>query len=156
VTDYAVVIAGGGPAGMMLSAELALANVDVLIVERRRDHELVGSRAGGFHSRTIELLDQRGVADRFLAEGQVAQAAMFGTTVLDMSDFPTRHPYSLGIWQNKIERIMAAWIAELGVPIYYERQVTGFEQDQTGVDVHLEAGESLRAEYLVGCDGGRS
>jgi 2-polyprenyl-6-methoxyphenol hydroxylase-like FAD-dependent oxidoreductase len=119
MTEHGVVIAGGGPAGMMLAAELALAKVDVAVVERRPDHVLVGSRAGGFHSRTIEVLDQRGVADRFLAEGQVAQAATFGTTVLDMSDFPTRHPYSLGIWQNQIERIMAAWIAELPVRIYY-------------------------------------
>ncbi len=126
MAKHAVVIAGGGPTGMMLAAELALAKIDVAIVERRPDHVLVGSRAGGFHSRTIEVLDQRGVADRFLAEGQVAQAAMFGTTVLDMSDFPTRHPYALGIWQNKIERIMAAWIAELPVQIYYGREVKGF------------------------------
>jgi 2-polyprenyl-6-methoxyphenol hydroxylase-like FAD-dependent oxidoreductase len=117
---------------------------------------LVGSRAGGFHSRTIEVLDQRGVVDRFLAEGKVAQAAMLATTVLDMSDFPTRHPYSLGIWQNHIERIMATWIAELPVQIYYGREVTGFEQDDNGVDVHLADGEPLRAQYLVGCDGGRS
>jgi len=156
MTEHAVVIAGGGPAGMMLAAELALAKVDVAVVERRPNHVLVGSRAGGFHSRTIEVLDQRGVADRFLAEGQVAQAAMFGTTVLDMSDFPTRHPYSLGIWQNQIERIMAAWIAELPVHIYYRCEVTGFAQDDTGADVRLSDGEPLRAQYLVGCDGGRS
>jgi 2-polyprenyl-6-methoxyphenol hydroxylase-like FAD-dependent oxidoreductase len=156
MTEHAVVIAGGGPTGMMLAAELALAKVDVAIVERRPDHVLVGSRAGGFHSRTIEVLDQRGVADRFLAEGQVAQAAMIATTVLDMSDFPTRHPYSLGIWQNQIERIMAAWIAELEVRIYYGCAVTGFAQDDTGVDVELSEGLSLRAQYLVGCDGGRS
>jgi 2-polyprenyl-6-methoxyphenol hydroxylase-like FAD-dependent oxidoreductase len=155
-SEHAVVIAGGGPTGMMLAAELALANVDVAVLERRPDHELVGSRAGGFHSRTIEVLDQRGVADRFLADGKVAQAAMFGTTVLDMSDFPTRHPYSLGIWQNQIERIMAAWIAELPVRIYYASEVTGFAQDDTGVDVELADGEPLRAQYLVGCDGGRS
>jgi 2-polyprenyl-6-methoxyphenol hydroxylase-like FAD-dependent oxidoreductase len=135
---------------------LALAKVDVAVVERRPDHVLVGSRAGGFHSRTIEVLDQRGVADRFLAEGQVAQAASFGTTVLDMSDFPTRHPYSLGIWQDQIERIMAAWIAELPVRIHYGAEVRGFAQDDTGVDVRLSDGESLRARYLVGCDGGRS
>jgi 3-(3-hydroxy-phenyl)propionate hydroxylase len=152
---HAVVIAGGGPAGMMLAAELALAGVDVAVVERRPDHVLVGSRAGGFHSRTIEELDQRGIADRFLAEGQVAQVATFGTTVMDMSDFPTRHPYSLGIFQNQIERIMAAWIAELPVRIYYGREVTGFAQDATEVDVRLADGE-LRARYLVGCDGGRS
>jgi 2-polyprenyl-6-methoxyphenol hydroxylase-like FAD-dependent oxidoreductase len=156
VSEHAVVIAGGGPTGMMLAAELALAKVDVAVVERRPDHVLVGSRAGGFHSRTIEVLDQRGVADRFLAEGRVAQAAMFATTVLDMSDFPTRHPYSLGIWQNQIERIMAGWIAELPVRIHYGSEVTGFAQDDAGVEVELSDGESLRALYLVGCDGGRS
>ena len=156
MAKHAVVIVGGGPTGMMLAAELALAKVDVAVVEQRPDHVLVGSRAGGFHSRTIEVLDQRGVADRFLAEGQVAQAAMIATTVLDMSDFPTRHPYSLGIWQNQIERIMAAWIAELPVRIYYGREVTGFAQDDTGVDVELSDDQSLRAQYLVGCDGGRS
>jgi 2-polyprenyl-6-methoxyphenol hydroxylase-like FAD-dependent oxidoreductase len=156
MSEHAVVIAGGGPTGMMLAAELALAKVDVAVVERRPDHVLVGSRAGGFHSRTIEVLDQRGVADRFLAEGQMAQASMIGTTVLDMSDFPTRHPYSLGIWQNQIERIMAGWIAELPVRIYYGSEVTGFAQDDTGVDVERSDGQPLRAQYLVGCDGGRS
>ena len=115
MTEHAVVIAGGGPAGMMLAAELALAKVDVAVVERRPDHVLAGSRAGGLLTRTIEVLDQRGVADRFLAEGQVHQAMPFGTAMLDMSDLPTRHPYFLGIFQNQIERIMAAWIAELPV-----------------------------------------
>ena len=156
MSEHAVVIAGGGPTGMMLAAELALAKVDVAIIERRPDHALAGSRAGGFHSRTIEVFDQRGVADRFLAEGQVAQAATFGTTVLDMSDFPTRHPYSLGIWQSKIEQIMAAWIAQLPVHVYYGSEVTDFAQDDTGVDVRLVEGQSLRARYLIGCDGGRS
>jgi 2-polyprenyl-6-methoxyphenol hydroxylase-like FAD-dependent oxidoreductase len=156
MAEHAVVIAGGGPTGMMLAAELALAEVDVAVVEQRPNHALVGSRAGGFHSRTIEVLDQRGVADRFLAEGQVAQAATIGATVLDMSDFPTRHPYSLGIWQNHIERIMAAWIAELRVRIYYGCEVKGFAQDDTAVDVELSNGQSLQAQYLVGCDGGRS
>src|SRR3954447_11059948 len=150
MTEHAVVIAGGGPAGMMLAAELALAKVDVAVVERRPDHVLADARAGGIHSRTIEVFDQRGVADRFLAEGQVAQAATFGTTVMDMSDFPTRHPYSLAIFQNQIERIMAAWIAELPVRIYYGCEVTGFAQDDTGVDVRLSDGEPLRARYLVG------
>ena len=135
MAEHAVVIAGGGPTGMMLAAELALAEVDVAGVEQRPNHALVGSRAGGFHSRTIEVLDQRGVADRFLAQGQVVQAAMFATTVLDMSDFPTLHPYSLGIWQNQIELIMAAWISELPVRIYHGREVTGLEQDDSGVDV---------------------
>ena len=139
---------------MMLAAELALAKVDVAIVERRPDHVLADSRAGGFHSRTIEVFDQRGVADRFLAEGRAVQAATFGTTVLGMSDFPTRHPYTLGLWQKRIEQIMAAWIAELPVRIYYGSEVTGFAQDDTGVDI--EGDQPLRARYLVGCDGGRS
>jgi 2-polyprenyl-6-methoxyphenol hydroxylase-like FAD-dependent oxidoreductase len=156
MSEHAVVIAGGGPAGMMLAAELALAKVDVAVIERRPDHRLVGSRAGGFHSRTIEVLDQRGVADRFLAEGQLAQVASFGSTVLDISDFPTRHPYTLGIWQSQIEAIMAAWIAELPVRVYYGSEVTGFGQDDSGVDVALSDGQPLRAQYLVGCDGGRS
>src|SRR3954469_7271822 len=156
MTEHAVVIAGAGPAGLMLAAELALAKVDVAVVERRPDHVLADARAGGIHSRTIEVLDQRGVADRFLAEGRPAQTATFGTTVLDMSDFPTRHPYSLAIFQSQIERIMAGWIAELPVRIHYGREVTGFAQDDAGVDVRLSAGEPMRARYLVGCDGGRS
>ena len=141
---------------MMLAAELALAKVDVAVVERRPDHVLADARAGGIHSRTIEVLDQRGVSDRFLAEGQAVQAATFGTTVMDMSDFPSRHPYTLALFQNKIERIMATWVAELPVRIYYGREVTGFAQDDTAVDVRLSEGEPLRARYLVGCDGGRS
>jgi 2-polyprenyl-6-methoxyphenol hydroxylase-like FAD-dependent oxidoreductase len=156
MSEHAVVIAGGGPTGMMLAAELALVKVDVAIVERRPNAVLNGSRAGGFHSRTIEVLDQRGVAERFLAEGQTAQASMIGTTVLDMSDFPTRHPYSLGIWQNQIERILAAWLDELPVQIEYGVDVTSFAQDEAGVDIELADGRSLRAQYLVGCDGGRS
>jgi len=154
--EHAVVIAGGGPAGMMLAAELALAKVDVALVERRPDHVLAGARAGGVHARTIEVLDQRGVADRFLAEGRAVQVATFGTTVLDMSDFPTRHPYTLAIFQNHIERILAAWIAELPVRVYYGSEVTGFTQDDAGVDIERSGGEPLRARYLVGCDGGRS
>ncbi|SDR57127.1 2-polyprenyl-6-methoxyphenol hydroxylase [Rhizobiales bacterium GAS113] len=156
MTEHAVAIAGGGPTGLMLAGELALAGVDVAIVERRASQDLAGSRAGGLHSRTIEVLDQRGIADRFLSKGQVAQVARFAGTRLDISDFPTRHPYGLGLWQNHIERILAGWVGELAVPIYGGREVAGFAQDDTGVDVQLSDGQSLRAEYLVGCDGGRS
>ncbi len=156
MTGHAVVIAGGGPTGLMLAGELALAGVDVAIVERRESQDLPGGRAGGLHARTIEVLDQRGIADRFLAQGQVAQVAGFGWIRLDISDFPTRHAYGLGLWQNRIERILADWVGELAVPIHCGREVTGFAQDDTGVDVELADGASLRAEYLVGCDGGRS
>jgi 3-(3-hydroxy-phenyl)propionate hydroxylase len=154
--EHAVVIAGGGPTGLMLAAELALARVDVAIVERREDQRLAGSRAGGLHSRTIELLDQRGIAERFLAEGKVAPVAPFATTLLPLGDLPTRHNYWLGLWQENIERLLAAWVSELEVPIYHRREVVGFAQSDSGVDVELSDGASLRGEYLVGCDGGRS
>ena len=145
MTEHAVVIAGGGPTGLMLAGELALAGVDVAIVERRASQDLAGSRAGGLHSRTIEVLDQRGIADRFLSQGQVAQVAGFAVIRLDISDFPTRHNYGLALWQNHIERILAGWVGELPVPIYRGREVTGFAQDDTGVDVELSDGQSLRA-----------
>jgi 2-polyprenyl-6-methoxyphenol hydroxylase-like FAD-dependent oxidoreductase len=155
-TRHAVVIAGGGPTGLMLAGELALAGVDVVIVERRATQDLPGSRAGGLHARSIEVLDQRGIADRFLAEGQKAQVAGFAGVSFDISDFPTRHPYGLGLWQVHIERILAGWVLELQVPIRYGVEVTAFEQDSTGIGVQLSDGRSLRADYLVGCDGGRS
>jgi 2-polyprenyl-6-methoxyphenol hydroxylase-like FAD-dependent oxidoreductase len=156
MTEHAVVISGAGPTGLMLAAELALAEVDVAIVERRPDQNLAGSRAGGLHSRTIEVLDQRGIAERFLSEGQVAQVAGFGGARLDIGDFPTRHPYGLGLWQNHIERILAGWVGELAVPVYRGCEVTDIAQDDAGVEVAVSDGRSLRADYLVGCDGGRS
>jgi 2-polyprenyl-6-methoxyphenol hydroxylase-like FAD-dependent oxidoreductase len=156
VTEHAVVIAGGGPTGVMLAGELALAGVDVAIVERRASPELTGSRSRGLHSRTIEVLDQRGIADRFLAEGQPVQVQSFAGIRLDISDFPTRHNYGLALWQNHFERILGGWVDELSVPIHRGREVSDFTQNGTGVDVELSDGQSLRAGFLVGCDGGRS
>lgn len=156
MTERAVVIAGGGPTGMMLGAELTLAGTDVLIVERRPSVELESSRSRGLHSRTIEVLDQRGVVDRFLAEGKAMQVQAFAGVPMDISDFPTRHNYGMALLQSHFERILAGWLDELGVPILRQREVTGFRQDDSGVDVALSGGSSLRAQYLVGCDGGRS
>jgi 2-polyprenyl-6-methoxyphenol hydroxylase-like FAD-dependent oxidoreductase len=156
MTDHSVVIAGGGPTGLMLAGELALAGIDVVIVERRTSQVLDGSRAGGLHSRTLEVLDQRGIAERFVSEGKEHPFAGFAGTFLDISDFPTRHNYVLALKQNHIEPILAGWVDELGVPILRGREVTGFAHDDTGVDVELSDDTPLRAEYLVGCDGGRS
>ena len=154
--EHAVVIAGGGPTGLMLGAELAIAGVDVAIVERRENQELEQSRGLGLHARAIELLDQRGVADRFLAAGTKAQTASFGDVRLDVSDFPTRHNYGLALAQIHTERLLSEWVGELRVPIYRSREVTGFTEKESGIDVALSDGQSLRAQYLVGCDGGRS
>ncbi len=151
-----VIIAGGGPTGLMLAGELALAGIDAVVIERRPSQTLAGSRAGGLHARTIEVLDQRGIAERFLKEGHIAQAVSFAGVRLDLTGFLTRHPHSLGLWQNHIERLLAEWVAELNVPVHYGREVTGFTQDSDGVTVALSDGTTLTAQYLVGCDGGRS
>ena len=156
MTRHSVVIAGGGPTGLMLAAELALARVDVAIAERRESQDVAGLRAGGLHVRTIEVLDQRGIADRFVSQGQVIRSAPFANTALDISDLPTRHNYFLALWQPRTEHILADWVSELAVPIYRGSEVTGFAQDETGLSVELSDGRSLRAKYLVGCDGGRS
>ena len=151
-----VLVVGAGPTGLMLAGELALAGIDVAIIERRESQAIAGSRAGGLHARTLEVFDQRGIADRFLAEGKIAQIAGFASVGLDIGDFPTRHPYGLGLWQNHIERILAGWVEELEVPIHRGCVVTGLAQDASGVDAVLADGTAWRAQYLVGCDGGRS
>src|SRR5438270_38788 len=156
MAQHAMVIAGGGPTGMMLAAELTLAGTDVVIVERRASFKLESSRSRGLHSRTVEVLDQRGVVDRFLAEGKAMQVQAFAGVPMDISDFPTRHNYGMALPQSHFERILAGWLAELGVSILREREVTGFTQDDSGVDVALSEGTSLRAHYLVGSDGVRS
>lgn len=153
---HAVVIVGGGPTGLMLAGELALARIDVAVVERRPNQNLTGSRAGGLQSRSLEILDQRGIVDRFLTAGQVAQVHGFAQGKLDVSDLPTRHNYGLALWQKHTERILADWVRELGVKTYRECDVTGFTHDDSGVDVELADGARLRSQYLIGCDGGRS
>jgi len=158
MSEHAVVIVGGGPAGTMLAAELALAGVEPVVLERRSGAEIESYRAqaGGLHARTIEVLDQRGVAERFLAEGEAMQVAAFAGVTLDLGDFPTRHPYGLALWQKHTERILSAWAREVGVVVQYGSEMTDLAQDDDGVDIHLADGNTLRAGYVVGCDGGRS
>ncbi|MFF1881373.1 FAD-dependent monooxygenase [Pseudarthrobacter sp. NPDC058196] len=151
-----VVVVGSGPTGLMLAGELRLAGVDALVLERRPSQELAGSRGGGIHARTIELLDQRGIAERFLAEGKTMQSATFGATQLDLGSLPTRHPYTLALFQNHIERLLLGWVEELGVQVRRGVEVTGVAADDDGADVRLAAGGPVRARFVVGADGGRS
>src|SRR2546427_4242863 len=132
VTEHAVVIAGGGPTGLMLAGELALAGVDVVIVERRASQDLDRSRAGGLHSRTIEVLDQRGIAERFLSAGQVAQVQGFAGIRLDISDFPTPHNYGLALWQSRFEPLLPDWVGEVGGPVLPGCGGVGFAQEDHG------------------------
>ncbi|WP_075791771.1 FAD-dependent monooxygenase [Massilia putida] len=154
-SEHDVIIAGAGPTGLMLAAELALAGVDAAIVERKPMQDRVGARAGGLHARTLELLDQRGIVDRFLAQGKTHPRVGFHVP-LDIGDFPTRHNYLLALPQERTERLLAAWADELHVPIYRGRDVRGIACDENGVDVTTTQGGAMRARWLVGCDGGRS
>ena len=157
MNEHAVVIAGGGPTGLMLAAELKLAGVDALIVERRATSDVDGSRAGGLHARSLEVLDQRGVAERFVSQGQQHPGVGYAQALLDLGDFPSRHSYVLALWQRDIERILSAWVlGDLGVAIQRECEVAGFTEHDSGVEVVLSDGDVRRADYLVGCDGGRS
>lgn len=153
--DHGVIIVGAGPTGLVLAAELALAGVDAAIVERKPAQARVGGRAGGLHARTLELLDQRGIVDRFLAEGKTHPRVSFHVA-LDIGDLPTRHNYLLALAQEKTERLLAAWAEELGVRIYRGLEVEDIAGDDSGVDVTTTPGTRMRARWLVGCDGGRS
>jgi 3-(3-hydroxy-phenyl)propionate hydroxylase len=156
MTDHAVVIAGGGPTGLMLAGELALAGVDCVVVERRRTQDVEGSRSLGLLSRTIEVLDQRGIAERFLDAGFTVPTHGYGGIRFDVSDLPTRHHYVLALPQQQFEPILADWVTDLAVPILRDCQVTGFVQNDDTVDIQVSGDKLLRASYLVGCDGGRS
>ncbi len=156
MSEHQVIIVGGGPTGMMLAAELKIAGVEPVILERRLEPELPGSRAGGLHARTLEVLDQRGVVDRFLAAGTVMQVNGFGPVRLDISDFPSRHPYGLALFQNAIERIFRDWLAELGITTRRGVEVAAVVQDDDAVTLTLADGGTLCAAYVIGCDGGRS
>lgn len=157
MTQHTIVIAGGGPTGLMLAAELALAGVDVAVVERRNADEVAGGvRAGGLHARTLEVLDQRGLVERFVDLGERHPVVGFHHVALEMRDLPTRHNYVLALWQTHVERVLAERVRELAVTTYRGREVLDVTQDDDGVTVRVSRGEPLRAAYVVGCDGGRS
>ncbi|WP_406293675.1 FAD-dependent monooxygenase [Embleya sp. NBC_00888] len=157
--DADVVIAGAGPTGLMLACELALVGVDVLVVERLADRT-GESRAGGIHARTLEVLDQRGILDRFMAVGELQSVGHFSGIWLDFDEFESRHSRPLMILQSAIERLLEERAVELGVRVRRSSEVRGIAQDDAGVTVELGTAEAasatLRARYLVGCDGGRS
>lgn len=154
--EHDVTIVGCGPAGMMLGGELALAGVDVAIVERRENQEVEGSRASGLHARSLEILDQRGIADRFIQQGTKHYGAPIAGTVIDTSDLPSRHNYTLALWQEKIEHTLFDWISELGVSVYRRSEAVRFRQDSDHVRLELHDARTISSRYLVGCDGGRS
>ena len=155
-TEHEVIIVGAGPTGLMLAGELALAGVNVAIVEKRPNQDVEGSRASGLHSRALELLDQRGLAERFVPQGTKHYAVALAGIVLDARDRPTRHNYTLGLWQEKIERGLADWISELAVTLYRGCEMATFVEGSEHVHVQLTDGRKLGSRYLVGCDGGRS
>ncbi|MEV6967978.1 FAD-dependent monooxygenase [Hamadaea sp. NPDC051192] len=154
--DTQVVIAGAGPTGLMLAFELRLAGVEVLVLERLPEARTVESRAGGLHVRTMETLDQRGILEPFLEGGRRRPGVHFAGIPLDLSAVATRHPFLLVITQSEVERILAEHAAQSGAQIRRGAELASFTQDDSGVTVELTDGSRVRADYLVGCDGGRS
>jgi 2-polyprenyl-6-methoxyphenol hydroxylase-like FAD-dependent oxidoreductase len=144
-SEHDVLIVGGGPTGLTLAAELALAGVDVAILEKRVDQSIAGARAGGLHPRTLEVFDQRGIVDRFVGQGQKYPVVLFPGTTLSTADLQTRHAYWLGLWQENIERTLADWAAQLNVSFQRSVEVTDFEQDDAGVKAMLADGRTVDA-----------
>lgn len=154
-----VIIVGAGPTGLTLATELRRGGVEVVLLERRPHRGVDGSRAAGMQPRTIEMLDQRGVADRFLAVGPQSNLGNFAGVLLNYSVLPSRFPYAINILQAETEQILENMAGELGVSVRWSREVTGVRDTDEGVVVTVEgpAGtETVSGSYLVGCDGGRS
>ncbi|MFH8798290.1 rifampin monooxygenase [Streptomyces sp. NPDC017936] len=152
-----VIVVGGGPTGLMLAGELRLHGVRVLVLERDAERTPV-VRALGLHVRSVEVMDQRGLLDRFLAHGTQYRVGGFfaglGTQWPDRLD--TAHSYVLGIPQTVTDRLLEEHATELGAEIRRGSELAGLSQDDHGVTVELADGTRLRSRYAVGCDGGRS
>ncbi|TCK20263.1 rifampin monooxygenase [Pseudonocardia endophytica] len=154
---FDVIVVGGGPTGMMLAAELRLHRVDVLVLERDEEPTPV-VRSLGLHIRSIEIMDQRGLLERFLAEGTQYPLGSFFAAITQRApdDLDTAHGYVLGIPQPVTDRLLTEHATELGAAVRRGCEVVGLEQDDDGVTAELADGSRLRSRYLVGCDGGRS
>jgi rifampicin monooxygenase len=152
-----VIVAGGGPTGVMLASELRLHGVHVVVLEKDAEPTKV-LRSLGLHVRSIEVMDQRGLLDRFLAYGQKYPVGGFFAGIAKPSPdrLDTAHPYILGIPQPTTERLLTEHATELGVEIRRGCELVGLSQDDHGVTAELADGTQLRSRYLVGCDGGRS
>lgn len=152
-----VLVAGAGPTGVMLAAELRSRGVRVLVVDRDPAPTPV-VRAMGLHARSLEVLDQRGLVDRFLALGTTHPLGGYfaGIVARQPEGLDTTYPYVLGLPQTVTERLLTEHALELGVEIRRATELVGLEQDAHGVTARLADGSTLRARYLIGCDGGRS
>ncbi|KPN18985.1 MULTISPECIES: FAD-dependent monooxygenase [Arthrobacter] len=151
-----VIVAGAGPTGIFLAAELRLHGVDVEVLDREREPNPV-VRSLGLHARSIEIMDQRGLAGQFTAAGiRHPLDGFFAGIIRPAPDLDSTHPYVLGIPQTETERLLTARAVELGVAIRRGCEVTTISQDASGVTVTLADGSALRCRYLVGCDGGHS
>ncbi|MGC5031365.1 rifampin monooxygenase [Micromonospora sp. DT229] len=152
---FDVIVVGGGPTGLMLAAELRLHGVQVVVLEK--DTELTGFvRSLGLHVRSIEVLDQRGLLDTFLANGQRYPVGGFAAIDKPAPELDSTHAYVLGIPQTTTDRLLAEHAVAVGAELRRGCEVVGLSQDEHGVTAELADGTRLRARYLVGCDGGRS
>ena len=152
-----VIVAGSGPTGLMLACELRLHAVQVLVVEKEAEPTRV-VRSLGLHARSIEVMDQRGLLERFLALGTQYPLGGFFAGIRKPAPerLDTAHPYVLGIPQTTTERLLTEHATEVGVEIRRGCELVGLNQDEHGVTALLADGTQLRSRYLVGCDGGRS